>query len=83
MTAEYRIHQAGTQFTVVDPWGERVNFYPTKEAAEQDIERCKKEDSMWETEKYLVDEAVKAHMQIHGVDRATSRYWIDSAIGGI
>ena len=52
MATEYRIEQAGSQFTVVDPWGERlVDVFPTEEAAKQDIERCKREDAMFETAK--------------------------------
>jgi hypothetical protein len=34
---------------------------------------------MWETAKSLVDIAIKAHMEMHNVDRETSRYWIQSA----
>ena len=40
---------------------------------EIDIERCKKEDEMWESAKLLFDIAVKAHMQRHDADRATTR----------
>ncbi len=81
MSNEYRIEPAGTQFTVIDPWGEQlVNTYPTEEAAKQDIERCKREDRMYETAKQLVDTAVKAHMQMNGVDRETARYWVCSAM---
>jgi hypothetical protein len=80
ITNEYRIEPAGNQFTVIDPWGEQlVNAYPTEDAAKQDIERCKREDRMYETAKQLVDTAVKAHMQVFGVDRETARYWIRSA----
>ena len=83
MTNTYRIEPSGSHFIVIDPWGERlVEDYSTEEAAKQDIERCRKEDAMWETAKLLVDTAVKAHMEIHGVDRETSQYWIDSAMGG-
>ena len=57
---------------MIDPWGERVDTYPTKEAAKQDIERCKKEDAMYETAKQLVDGAVKAHMERFGVGRETA-----------
>jgi hypothetical protein len=68
------------QFTVVDPWGEQlVDVFPTEEAAKQDIERCKKEDAMYETAQLLVDISVKTLMQMHGVDRQTALYWIRSA----
>jgi hypothetical protein len=76
---EPRIELAGPAFIVMDPWGERVNTYPTEDAAKQDIERCKREDAMWETAKLLVDTAIKAHMQMHGVDRETARRLIRDA----
>ena len=80
MSIEYRIEPVGSQFIVIDPWGEQVDRYPTEEAARQDIERHKVEDAMWETAKLLVDVAIKAHMEIHGVDRETARYWVFSAV---
>jgi S-adenosylmethionine/arginine decarboxylase-like enzyme len=71
------------QFAVIDPWGEQlVHTYPTLDAARQDIEFCKQEEALWETAKLLVDVAIKAHMQIHEVDRETAAYWINSALGG-
>jgi hypothetical protein len=83
MTTEYRIEPAGPAYIVIDPWGEQlVHRYPTEDAARQDIERCKKEEAMWETAKLLVDTAIKAHMQIHDVDRETAAYWVNCALGG-
>jgi hypothetical protein len=82
MTNDYRIEPVGSAFIVIDDLGEPVGRYPTEDAARQGIERCKKEDAMWETAKLLVDAAIKAHMQIHDVDRETSAYWINSALGG-
>ena len=83
MSTEYCIEPAGTGFIVIDPWGEQlVHTYPTEDAARHDIERCKKEEAMWETAKLLVDTAIKAHMQIHDVDCETASYWINSALGG-
>ena len=79
MSNEYRIESVGSQFIVVDPAGEIVNRYTTEDAAEQDIERCKREDAMYQTAKQLVDTAIKAHMQMFGVDRETASYWIRSA----
>jgi len=73
MKNEYCIEPAGTAFIVIDDAGERVDTYPTKEAAQQDIERCQKEDAMWETAKQLVDTAIKAHMQMFGVDREAAQ----------
>ena len=78
MSNEYRIEPAGPSFTVIDPWGEQVNKYPTEETAKQDIERCKREDAMWDAAKQLVDTAIKAHMQMFGVDRETARCWVCS-----
>jgi len=83
MSTDYRIEPVGHQFIVLDPWGEQlVNTYPTEEAARQDIERCKKEDAMWETAKLLVDNAVRAFMQLHGVDRETAERAICDVMGG-
>ena len=79
MDAEYRIESVGTQFIVVDPWGENAGSFPTQEAAQQDIERCKKKDALWRSARVLVDNAIKAQMQLHGVDRETARYWVFSA----
>jgi len=79
MSHEYRIQPAGPSFIVIDPWGEQVSTYPTEESAQQDIERCKGEEKMYETAKQLVDAAVTAHVQMHGVDRETARYWVCSA----
>ncbi len=83
MTNDYRIEPVGSAFIVIDDLGEPVGRYPTEEAAQQDIQRCKREDAMWETAKLLVDVAIKAHMQMHDVDRETSAYWINSALGGV
>jgi hypothetical protein len=44
-----------------------------------DIQQRKKEDAMRETARLLVDTAIQAHMQMHGVDRETARYWVKSA----
>ena len=80
MSNDYRIEPAGTAFIVIDPAGEQlVDTYPTEAAAKHDIERCVKEDAMYETAKQLVDTAIKAHMQMFGIDRETSRYWVCSA----
>lgn len=69
MNTEYRVEPSGTQFAVIDAAGEQVDIYPTKEAVERDIERCKKDDRMYETAKQLMDTATKAHMQMLGIDR--------------
>jgi len=82
MSAEYRTELSGNQFIVIDPWNEQVGTYPTEEAAKQDIERCKRQDRMWETAKTLVNVALKTHMEMHQVDRETASYWIRSAAEG-
>jgi hypothetical protein len=83
MTADYQIKRAGRQFKVLDPWGEYlVDMFPTREAAEKDIERCKREDALFETAKQLVHIAIEAHAQKFGIDRETARYWVSSAMGG-
>ncbi len=46
MTNEYRIETVGSQFIVVDPWGEIVDRYTSEEEARQNIEPCKREDSI-------------------------------------
>jgi hypothetical protein len=81
MTNDCRIEPAGSYFIVIDPWGDRlVHDYATAEAAEREIERCRREDAMWETAKLLVDIAIKAHMDVHNVDQKTASYWIRSAL---
>jgi hypothetical protein len=37
---------------------------------------------MFETAKQLVDIAIKAPLQMFGVDREAASYWIHSAMGG-
>jgi hypothetical protein len=81
MNALYRIEPAGTQFAVIDPWGEQVGTYHTEEVAQQDIERCKSEDLLYDTAGQLVDLSVKTLMKMHGIDRQTALYWIRSATG--
>jgi hypothetical protein len=53
MNAECRIESVGTQFIVVNPWGENVGSFRTKEAAQEDIERCQKKDAMWRSARVL------------------------------
>jgi hypothetical protein len=81
--ASYRIEPAGNAFIVIDPWGERlVDVFPTEEAARLDIERCQREDAIYETATQLVDIAIEAHAQKFGIDRETAEYWLRSAMGG-
>ena len=79
MKNEYRIEPVGSLFIVVDPWGEIVNRCSTEESARQDIERCEREDAMWQTAKMMVDTGIRAHMRMHGVDRETSKRLIRDA----
>ena len=84
MINTYRIEPSGNHFIVIDPWGERlVEDYSTEEAAKQDIERYRKEDTMWETARLLMDVALKTFMEIRQVDRETASYWIRSAAEGV
>ena len=83
MNADYQIKRAGRQFKVLDPWGEYlVDMFPTREAAQKDIERCKREDAMFETAKQLVDTAIEVHAQKFCVDRDTAERCIHDAMGG-
>jgi hypothetical protein len=83
MNADYQIKRAGTQFKVIDPWGEQlVDLFPTKEAAEKDIEGCKREDALYETARQLVEISEEVLVQKFGVDRETAQYWVRSATGG-
>lgn len=60
MTTECHIETAGEQFTVIDSDSNVVDILPTKEAAEVEIERCLKEDVIWEVAKLLFDTAIRA-----------------------
>jgi hypothetical protein len=83
MNADYQIKRAGKQFRVLDPWGEYlVDMFPTREAAQKDIERCKREDAMYEVAKQLVGIAIEAHLQKFGIDRETAERCIHDAMGG-
>jgi hypothetical protein len=82
MDAEYRIEPVGSQFIVVDPWDEIVGRYTSAEEARQNIERCKREDSIADNAHILVENAVKALMQLNGVDRDTAERAIRDVMGG-
>jgi hypothetical protein len=75
----YRVESADRHFTIIDAAVNQVGVYPTEEAARQAVERGKKQDAMLETATLLLENAIKAHMQIHGVDHDTALYWIRSA----
>jgi hypothetical protein len=81
MDAEYRIEPVGSQFIVVDPWDEIVGRYSSAEEAQQNIERCKREDSIADNAHILVENAVKALMQLNGVDRDTAERAIRDVMG--
>jgi hypothetical protein len=57
-------------------------LFPTRESAQKDIDRFKREDEMYETAQQLMEIAIEAHMQKFGIDRETAEYWIHSAMGG-
>jgi hypothetical protein len=79
MSNEYRVETAGSELAVIDPWGVRVGTYSTEHEAKQDIERCKREDAMYETATQLVDGAMTTHAEMFGISRETASYWIRSA----
>lgn len=79
---EYRIEQSGNQFVVIDSLDEVVDGFATEEAANQSIAQFEKEDAMYETAKFLIESAVKAHMEQFNVSREIAGYWIRSAAEG-
>jgi hypothetical protein len=83
MNTEYRIEPVGSQFIVVGPWDEIVGRYTSAEEAQQNIERFKKEHAVSETAHLLVENAVKALMQLNGVDRDTAERAIRDVMGGV
>jgi hypothetical protein len=83
MSDEYRVKPAGNAFIVIDPWEEQlVDVFPTEEEAKEDIERCKREDALYEMARQLVEISEEVLMQKFGVDRKTAQYWVSSATGG-
>ena len=82
MSNGYKIEPVGGQFIVVDPWGEIVDRYPSEEVARQNIERCKREVAISDRAHLLVENAIKALMQLNGVDRDTAERAIRDVMGG-
>jgi hypothetical protein len=82
MDTNYRIEPVGSQYIVVDPWDEIVGRYTSAEEAQQSIERCKKEHAISETAHLLMENAIKALMQLNGVDRDTAERAIRDVMGG-
>jgi hypothetical protein len=82
MDSDYRIEPVGCQFIVVDPWDEIVGRYTSEEEAQRNIERCKKEHAIAETASLLMENAIKALMQLNGVDRDTAERAIRDVMGG-
>jgi hypothetical protein len=70
MSIESKIETVGSQFIVVDPWDEIVGRYTSEEEAQQNIKHFK------------VENAVKARMQLNGVDRDTAERAIRDVTGG-
>lgn len=80
MRVKYRIElSTDGQFVMIDNLGEEVGFYETKDAAEQDLERARNDNVMWEKAQGQVDSVIRTHMEAHGADRETARYRILSA----
>jgi hypothetical protein len=82
MDTDYRIEPVGNQYIVVDPWDEIVGRYTSAEEAQQSIERCKKEHAISETAHLLMENAIKALVQLNGVDRDTAECAIRDVMGG-
>ena len=82
MDTDYRIEPVGSQYIVVDPWDEIVGRYTSAEEAQQSIECCKKEHAFSETAHLLMENAIKALMQLNGVDRDTAERAIRDVMGG-
>jgi hypothetical protein len=59
--------------------GVRIGTHSTEQEAKQDIERCKRDEAMYETTKQLVDAAMTAHAEMFGISRGTAGYRIRSA----
>ena len=78
MTIKYHIESVNGQLTLVDQLDRQVDRPPAEMAAKHHAERCRREEKMFETATLLVDIAIKAHMQMFGVDRETARDWIRS-----
>jgi hypothetical protein len=82
MSTDYRIEPVGSQYIVVDLWDEIVGRYNSEQEAQQNIERFEKEHAVSETAHLLVENAVKALMQLNGVDRDTAERAIRDVMGG-
>ena len=82
MSTEYKIETVGGQFIVVDPLGEIVDRYPSEEEARQNIERCKREVAISDKAHLLVENAIKALMQLNGLERETAERAIRDVMGG-
>ena len=82
MSNKYKIEPVGGQFIVVDPWGEIVDRYPSEEEARQNIERCKRGVAISDRAHLLVENAIKALMQLNGVDRDSAERAIRDVMGG-
>jgi hypothetical protein len=55
---------------------------PAQRKLKQSIERCKKEHAISETAHLLMENAIKALMQLNGVDRDTAERAIRDVMGG-
>lgn len=79
METTYHIEASGNKYTVIDSWQEEVGTFATEDAAKQEIDRCQKEDALYEDAQHLIDIAVKTLTERHGVDRQNAVHWIRSA----
>ena len=58
-----------------------MGVYGTREEAQADIERAKKDDAIWERSKELMRNAVLTIMAEFAVDLETALDWVNSASG--
>ena len=78
---EYRIEREGDKFIAIDSEQDTVGVYATETQAHADIERAKKEDTIWERSKELTRNAVRTIMAEFAVDLDTALDWVNSASG--
>jgi hypothetical protein len=80
-TNEYRIEPIGAQFIVVDPWGEMWTDTLRKKKRGK-ISNGAREYAISDKAHLLVENAIKALMQLKGVDRDTAERAIREVMGG-
>ncbi len=79
MSDMYRIAPHGPEFMVSQNAGVTVGVYNTEQEAQLTVEDCERDDSMLQTARSLVNEAVEAQMRLHHIDRRAAHDWIREA----